>query len=895
MPSRIAFSVVEWLSGVEQDLHLVRCCEGHLGEPQRLAHAGDLEGAGTVICFRPSGLTGLHGTAWRRLEEAGLGLDGSFIARICLPTAESYELDALGAQLGIAVSSSNAADRAAAAGRIVARLLERLDAVPLPILGEMERLLATAAHPLRSLVSEAARRALARGFGRPHGRFEDLLAERDAEARVVRTPREPPAPLDPDAICEMFGPDGPLASHHPRYESRPEQVRMAREVAEAFNDALVLLAEAGTGTGKSLAYLVPAAAWSLLNDEPVVVSTHTKNLQAQLRQKDLPYLEKAFGNLRFAVVKGRGNYLCLRQLRRVLAGAAGELSPTQLLEILPVLAWLAETRTGDIAENSGFRPGPGSDTWEMLAARSDECQGPACGWWRWCFVRLARARAAAAHIVVANHATVFSDAASRFPLLPEHRCIIFDEAHSLEDVAATCLGVVIDSVSLARLLARVWGAGGALERDTSRSAKRRRRSSIPSPAGAGKVAESAMRRLSALPGKWEALFSRLSGLFAGTEDVERIRCDAGHLPEGWSAIVQAATEIRKDLEELADDIEKMRGDSTSSDNENPDKVSELAARAPSIRALADSLDRAVRTDDEQVVRWVERDLDGRGPALCVAPLDIADMMNSLFYGRKRTVIFTSATLTVGGSFDFIRSRLGLHGPVAQRIRTVELGTSFDLPRQVLAIAPLFLPEPRGRADDFVAPFCELALDLLEVSRGRGLVLFTSHAMLRDAAPRLARLSEKGFPVLAQGIDGGRDQLLIRFTRETASVLLGTQSFWEGVDVPGESLSCLILARLPFRPPDPLVNARCERIEAQGGNAFRDYVVPDAAIRLRQGFGRLIRSRQDRGVVVICDRRLFSRPYGRTFLKSLPVEIRTFKDAPRMIAAVQEFLNASHGP
>jgi len=894
-----AFCAIEWLRGAREDLHVVRCSGDRVGDPQPVISGAELERGDLVVCFRPAGLCGSFERTWRRHVQEASGLDGSFLARVCLPTAESYGLEDLGERLGVRVSRADPAKRAVAAAEIVLRLLEMLSEVPLPILAEMERLLGPARHPIRRLVKEAAEKALTKGFGRPHRRLEEVFDDDDETLllRQGRAQRDPPALLDVEAVCRLFAPEGRLGAPDPNYEYRPEQVRMAKEVAEAFNDGLVLLAEAGTGTGKSMAYLAPAVQWALRNDEPVIVSTNTKNLQAQLCRKDIPRLERAMGGgFRFAIVKGRGNYLCLRQLHLALANGGRALSAEERLEVLPVLTWLGVTKTGDVAENAGFRPGPGSELWNMLSARSEGCIGPRCRWWRWCFVRRARVRASNAHVVVANHATVLSDAGARYAMLPEHRCIIFDEAHNLEDVATSCLGGAISSGSLARILNRLFGAAKGAAGGAGRRAD----------AGAlGEAMEQALSGLPALRRSLDRLFGLLSGLFERTteENAARIRYDAANQPAGWSDVVEAAAVAAREIEGLADRLEafgesanRVAGSPLDRPNGLGDAAREAAGQAGLLRALAESLGKAIRADDERFVYWVERDLEGHGPALCTAPLEIGQIMSDLFYSRKRAVVFTSATLTVGGAFDFMRGRLGLHGPVAERTRTTDLGTSFDFPRQVLAVTPTFLPEPRGRATDFVAPFCELAEAVLRMTRGRGLVLFTSHAMLREAAARMAGLPDRGYPLLAQGIDGGRDQLLSRFARETASVLLGTQSFWEGIDVPGESLTCLILARLPFRPhTDPVVAARCERIAALGGDPFREYMVPDAAIRLRQGFGRLIRSREDRGVVVICDRRLLTRPYGRTFLRSLSVDVRAFKDRESMLAALEGFLNAERRP
>jgi len=908
------FHILEWLAGPESDLSAIGVRGRAAGEPVRVEDPADLGGRGNLVCFRLEELNLLRPPALAGLLERGDIADATWLARVAMPTQDSFEVEDLAHRLGIPIRRGDSADRARMAAEVWLGLLRRLAGRPLAVLLEMERLLEPTGHFLRGLVKQVAKDVMRRSFGRPGRSIEDLLPDDAREAgRFRRTsPREPPSPLDAAEVVSLFEPEGPLARRFAAYEYRPEQVRMVKEVCEAFNDGLVLLAEAGTGTGKSLAYLAPAILWSVRNEDPVVVSTNTKNLQAQLFQKDLPFLERALGGaFRYALIKGRANYLCVRKLLMLLGAADSELVPEERVELLPLVSWLADTKTGDVAENAGFAPGMGSELWGRLSSQPDECLAGRCRWSRRCFVRRARALAAQSDIVIANHATVFSEAGLENVALPAHRSIVFDEAHNLEDVVTDCFTVQVGPWQVPRVLNRLArlrrGTRGvgllvSLQRHLERvqPLDRERREEILG------LLQVCRRWLPEIRQANDALFAAVRLLFEGMRGQDdRIRYDADHRPENWPAVAEAASRLGGLLGGLADRLESMEqrveslaGRGTGESRLRPlrETAGEVGSQAHVLRNLVESVGVVVRAEDEAFVYWAQRG-PGRGEvSLCAAPLDITDLMHRAVYGRMRTVVFTSATLTVEGGFEFMRDRLGLRGEVSSRVRTVALGSSFDFPRQVLLAVPLFLPEPRTGGPDFVEPFCRLCVDLLRVTAGRGLVLFTSHAMLRRAAEAIRpALATHGIRVLVQG-DGERARLAARFSRETSSVLLGTQSFWEGMDVPGEALSCLVLAKLPFRPhTDPIVSARCELLRSRGRNPFLEYMVPDAVMRLKQGFGRLVRTREDRGVVLLCDARAVTRPYGRSFRLSLPVQARTFADPDSLLAAVRDFLAAPVSP
>jgi ATP-dependent DNA helicase DinG len=557
-----------------------------------------------------------------------------------------------------------------------------------------------------------------------------------------------------------------------------------------------------------------------------------------------------------------------------------------------------------------------SELWPRISTQRDECLGPRCRFGRNCFVRRARALALQADVVVANHATVFWETGDAAVALPPFRCIVFDEAHNLENVATDAATIRVAPWQLSRVLNRLFraqrdGAGRGLFANLQHQLSL---AAAESPAGlAGRLAEAIRLSIEAFPEARRAAESLFGGLALLLDEagqrVERLRYDADHRPDDWPQLARSARAFADVVEPLAKTLEGLAKPCAEAADEKAGRepfatlreiAVEIAAQALLLREMLEQLDKVLKANDEDAVYWIERGpanharhTEGRqaGASFNAAPLDIAALMEKTIFSRVRTAVFTSATLTVAGNFDFMRDRLGMRGTVSTRLRTADLGTSFDFERQALLAVPAFLPEPRTDGPDFVQPFSALAADILTATRGRGLVLFTSHAMLREAYPAIkSALARSGIRVMAQGVDGERSMLITRFSRETSSVLLGTQSFWEGVDVPGESLSCLIVAKLPFRVhTDPLVSARCEALKRKGRNDFTDYMVPDAVIRLKQGFGRLIRTRTDRGVVIVCDPRLVTKAYGKTFRDSLPARTRVFKDQAQLVGAVREFL------
>lgn len=617
------------------------------------------------------------------------------------------------------------------------------------------------------------------------------------------------------ALAAILGSRGSLQKALPEFEGRPAQLRMALAVAQAIADGEILLAEAGTGTGKTLAYLVPA----LLSGRKTVVATGTKTLQDQLFFKDTPLLASVWPR-RFSVslMKGRANYLCRRNLRRAMAETHTRSQRTTLLKIQ---AWSATSERGDRAELAFL---PDTDPlWDDLAAWSESCLGTSCEDYDECFLTRMREGAAAADLVIVNHHLLLADAilrdSTQFQVIPSYDVLVLDEAHLLEEVATDFFGVETGNLRIERLVRdahREWTSAGAAGTRTI-------------PAHLSRLAEAS---------------ARFFGGLDLPEGTHRIR------PENLAGIHRTAgLDLTQGLIVLHDLIQGLAG--------KPEGLLACARRSrEQARILREFFEG--ENPEKNSVRWSER--RGRALFLRVSPLDVSTDFRRTILESARAVILTSATLSAAGRFDFLRTRLGI-----QQAREFCVDSPFDYPHQAILYVPRHLPDPRSPG--FLEAAAEEIQAILEITQGRALILFTSLEAMETTYGLLdGRLS---FPLMVQG-QAPRTQLLDRFREEVASVLLATRSFWQGVDVVGEALSCVIIHKLPFGfPGEPVLEARLEHIQQQGGDPFWDYQVPSAIITLRQGLGRLIRSGQDRGALCILDSRLLARGYGRAFLESLP--------------------------
>ncbi len=683
--------------------------------------------------------------------------------------------------------------------------------------------------------------------------------------------------------ADLLSPGGAVEDAHPAYEHRSGQVEMAREVADALAEERFLLVEAGTGVGKSLAYLIPAILWATRNGEPVVVSTNTKNLQTQLMESDLPLLRRALGvPFEAALLKGRGNYTCVRRLLSAAVDAANSLLREERLAAAYLLSWLCHAPTGDLED---LPP----QALEMLGglgrlvgrvrAHGDACAGRACSHNDRCPVELARATARRADIIVSNHALTFADA--KTTVFPRYSRLIFDEAHNVESAATEGLAQECSNVAFGQLSRQLTGEPFSLLEGLER------RLSVMTP---GPDVAAAREALAAVPGALEPLLSAL-GVFGDTlhdfcylaatdrraeegRTALRLNSRVREMPE-WQEVAllgaQACSAGAEMLGALGDCVAQLaevtKAAQPGAEGLDADAYAVKTQWEEALGALASVLQ--AEGDSSEYVTWAETWRSSRGPAwsLRAAPVDIGPVLAEALLDHKAAVVFTSATLTVDGEFRYFRQRLGLD---EYREKLVELAapSPFDLTEQLLLCVPADMPDPAEGG------FNEAVIDALrricEVTEGGTLALFTARSRMQQAYQRLEPdLRALDLTPLCQGLSGPRWALLERLRRDDRAVLFGLKSFWEGVDVPGDALRCVVICKLPFAvPTDPIIEARQEDAARRGLNPMQDYYIPEAVIGFKQGFGRLIRATTDTGVVFVLDRRVLTKLYGRRFFRSI---------------------------
>ena len=642
-----------------------------------------------------------------------------------------------------------------------------------------------------------------------------------------------------DAVAAAFAPDGALARALPDFEPRSGQVEMAAAVARVFERGGVLLAEAGTGTGKTLAYLVPA----ILKRERVLISTGTKNLQEQIYFKDIPALRQALDvPFTAAYMKGRANYLCLHKLDQLNDGVG--LAANDVF--LPIVReWSGRTQSGDRAELQELPEDVGF--WNDVAATADTCLGTDCPRYDDCFVTRMRQRAAEADVVIVNHHLLCADASvrqSKFgEVIPACSRAIVDEAHQLEDVATQYFGFSVSNYRIEELA-----------RDAERLAA--------AAAIAGRARDDIDKAIDALRDAARGFFTDLAFAHRGDgrgRSEERIRATPASLGEASDAAARLTGALNV-VEATLALMTAGRPNADAADGRDPDQdqAEDFAALAGRAGTLRDELRFLLRVNDDGYVYFVE--FRGRGVFLRAAPIDVSTIVHDLLLDKMHTVVLTSATLTVEGSFEYVRTRLGIRH--ADEIR---LASEFDFARQAILYLPPRMPDPRS--DTFAVAASREVIEILKRTRGRAFVLFTSYATLRSVQA-LAEMA-LDYPIFVQGT-APRSQLLNQFRATANAVLFATSSFWQGVDVAGDALSCVIVDKLPFASPgDPITAARIDAIRARGGDPFGEYQVPLAILTLQQGLGRLIRHRRDRGVLAVLDPRLRTKGYGRRFVASLP--------------------------
>ncbi|MFL6227909.1 MAG: ATP-dependent DNA helicase [Pyrinomonadaceae bacterium] len=640
---------------------------------------------------------------------------------------------------------------------------------------------------------------------------------------------------------EIFGRGGLLARAHPDYEHRPGQVQMAEAVLRAFEERRHLVVEAGTGTGKTLAYLVPAIAAATARGTRVIVSTGTKNLQEQLMEKDIPFLQRVLPKkFSAAYMKGRNNYACLQRIKR--ADSSPILDGLEDVDYFDeVKRWAHDSQAGDRAELTELPEN--LSFWRHIDARSETCLGQKCPEYDPCFITRMRQRAQDADIVIVNHHLFFADLALRGgeygQVLPDYSAVIFDEAHQIEDVAAEYFGAQVSSYQIEDILRDLQTLpinDVDANKELTKSAARVSRFAEHLWLGFQQNGR----------GEEQGRAPILPGTFARKNKQGEI--EPTNLGQSYLALDGALARMDATLDALRD---------------KPPEVDSLLRR---VREVRFQLEFVVAGDDKRFVYWLER--RGRGTFLRASPIDVSTLLQDKLFDRVETCVLTSATLASANSFRFVRERLGL----VEKTDELVAPSGYDYERQSILYLPPRMPDPRS--PQWADAAAEEIVRLLEVTKGRAFVLSTSLSGMRALYERVA--SRVDFPCLVQG-DASKSYLLDKFRQTPHAVLFATSSFWQGVDVRGEQLSCVIIDKLPFAvPTDPVVAARQRFIEDAGGSSFYEYSVPQAIISLKQGLGRLIRSATDRGVLSVLDPRLRTQAYGKQFLASLPVR-RTTSD------------------
>lgn len=827
--------------------------------PQLLAFVGSSPLLGHNISFDTSFLYK------QGILQNNLRIDTYELASVLVPRAPRYSLTSLTDMFGLEIGNAHRAlHDARATGLLYWLLWQKALELPYAALHEI----VDAALNLRWDGKPAFEAALREREPDGDDALNHLFTPDETERKPLR-PNDSTQPLVLDEISNIVGSEGQLAQNLPGYEYRSQQVEMATAVGDAFNQSKHLMVEAGTGTGKSIAYLVPAILWAMQNNERVVISTNTINLQEQLLDKDVPMLRDAL-NIPFtaSVMKGRNNYLCPRRLEAVRRRRPT--SVDELRMVSKILVWLLESKSGDKGEIS-LRGNDENNTWQRLSADDEGCSlnrcqavmEGACPFYK------ARKAADSARVLIVNHALLITDAVMESRVLPDYRYLVVDEAHHLEDATTNGLSFRLDAATLRRRLADLGGMrrgllGNLLSSVTAAAPDkeiRRISAYVENLSDATNAMEVHINRL------FSSIRALLDDLKVSKTDYQtqtritpniRQRESFNNLQQAWNSLHPFFEVLGEAMHNLAVALTRMEP------YELPDYEQLVSGTETASKFFEDvqlQLNNFTNTPSDNGIYWVSGSQDGEYLAVQSAPLHVGPMVEEYLWHAKESVVMTSATLQTNRSFDYIRERLN-----ADSVETLEVGSPFNYHDSTLLFVPNDMPDPNDRykyQQSVERGLVELAAAL----NGRVMGLFTSYAHLRQTAQAITpRLALGNISVFDQSDGSSRQSLLDGFKAAERGVLLGTRSFWEGVDIPGDTLSALVIVRLPFSvPTDPVFAARAETYS----DAFNNFTLPDAILRFRQGFGRLIRTKTDRGIVAIFDSRVLTKSYGSTFLASLP--------------------------
>ena len=848
----------------------------------------------------------------------GYVLDTVELARLLMPMQNSYRLQELASDLEIIHERPHQADSDAwATAKLFLHLCEILQELPLVTIQRLQMLVSSFRSDIGTLLRQVEMEKIVDLPEWEESQIKDdsgmwdvyrQLALRKRKDKLIASFQRAEGKSTPDRgfeemLEEVIGQGGSMADHVPSYQRRDAQEAMMHAVYASMQDGAHLLVEAGTGTGKSLAYLLPGIIWAKQNGHPLVISTNTIQLQEQLFHKEIAVLQQALPfPFTASTLKGRGNYLCLRKFEQALEEPVEGSSQEMRLVKGQMLVWLTQTETGDVEEIS--LPASGQPFWQQVKSDTRSCLNRACPWFSRCYYFQAKERARDADVIIVNHALLLSDLQADNRILPSYETAIIDEAHQLEGAATQHLGKQFSTTQLLFLMDRLsWEKGSLLQRYVEEMNDFAPEAASLRKELAGEL-EHLTQPLREKAQNWASmLFQWASRRAEETTETgrETVRYQQNQFVGKSERIRKEAKTVVQSMASIAALLDKLF--QAGAAEEKP--TFSLRSMKTDLSGLLHDWQEAMELlhfffleQGDQFVYWME--VESRGTRkqvhLYAALLQISEALVQPLFEQKRSLVLTSATLTVKNSFSYVKNRLGLDQLPEERVRTLEIPSPFDYGSQGLLLIPSDFPAPGKEGDQtYLDAIIQGCIDVVQAAKGRTMILFTSHAMLRlvyqGMKERLAE-SEEGYTLLGHGIDSNnRSKLVSLFQNLERSVLLGTSSFWEGVDIPGEALSCLVIVRLPFTPPNhPVYEGRAEQLKAQGKNAFMSIALPHAVILFKQGVGRLIRHHLDRGVVIVLDSRVVEARYGKTFLQSLPPYRMESGPWPAIREQIERFLS-----